>query len=446
MNKKILCIALSTLFLLNHCSFVDNSKIWTGDEEEIKRVAELEAESKIKTSKIYSTDDNFKEEIQINKRIFLDEPTNNKSWSMSKLNLQNSTGNLYLPSSNNRFLSKKVGKDRFNILQKIHSPIFFDNNILVADDSGFIKKINKKGSVYWKTNVYEKIYKKLPKNITFSLADNKIYAADNIGFIYVINYKTGNVIWKKNYGIPFKSNIKIFENKIFIINQDNTIFCINSTNGKTIWDVSTIDTFIKSQNLLGLAISKSGNLFALNTGGDVLKIDAHTGNVIWSMNSLTSLTEFGSDFFKSSDLVLNQNDLIFSSASSTYSLNANNGYINWMVKPTSSNTPIVVNNNVFLVTDFGYFVNLDRVTGQIIFSKNILKSLKKKKQKTEISGYVMGSNKIYVTTLNGYLIICTHLGEVESFKKIANSINTGPIVANGELYILTSKSKILGFN
>ena len=81
-----------------------------------------------------------------------------------------------------------------------------------------------------------------------SLIDDKIYAADNIGFVYVISYKTGNVIWKKNYGIPFKSNIKVYKNKIFIINQDNTILCINSDNGEVVWDVSTINTFIKSQN------------------------------------------------------------------------------------------------------------------------------------------------------------------------------------------------------
>ena len=99
----------------------------------------------------------------------------------------------------------------------------------------------------------------------------------------------------------------------------------------------------------------------------------------------------------------------------------------------------------FLVTDGGYFVNLDRATGKIVFSTNILKVLKKRARRTGISGYIMGSGKIYITTLNGYLIICSSTGKVESYKKIAKSINTAPIISNGELYILTSNSKILGF-
>ena len=49
----------------------------------------------------------------------------------------------------------------------------------------------------------------------------------------------------------------------------------------------------------------------------------------------------------------------------------------------------------------------------------------------------MGSGKIYITTLNGYLIICSaNSGEMISFKKIGNLITTSPIISNGSLYIL----------
>ena len=56
----------------------------------------------------------------------------------------------------------------------------------------------------------------------------------------------------------------------------------------------------------------------------------------------------------------------------------------------------------FLISDNGYYVNLDRNSGKIIWSTNILKILKKKKQMTQITGFIMGSGKIYATTLNGY--------------------------------------------
>ena len=58
----------------------------------------------------------------------------------------------------------------------------------------------------------------------------------------------------------------------------------------------------------------------------------------------------------------------------------------------------------------------------------------------------MGSDKLYITTLNGYLIICSAVsGNIESFKKIGNQLTIDPIISDGSLYILTADSKILGF-
>ena len=43
------------------------------------------------------------------------------------------------------------------------------------------------GKINWKKNIYKKIYKKIYKNLIFSIYQNNIYVADNIGFIYSID-------------------------------------------------------------------------------------------------------------------------------------------------------------------------------------------------------------------------------------------------------------------
>ena len=153
------------------------------------------------------------------------------------------------------------------------------------------------------------------------------------------------------------------------------------------------------------------------------------------------------DFFQSSEVVISKKDIIFSAASSIYSLNLDTGNINWDKTIRTTNTPIVDGNNIFLVTNNGFFINMDRISGKIIWSNNIFKNLKKRKRNTETTGFVMGSGKIYITTLNGYLIICSaNSGEMISFQKIGNLITAPPIISNGSLYILTEKPMILGFN
>jgi len=434
------------VFLLNHCSFDHKTGIWKGYEQEIKRVAKLEKENRIIKSKIFASSDEFSKEIASKKSVKLNTPQNYDAWTMANLNLQNSLGNLYLEGTRKKFLKKRVGKNKIDMMQKISPPLFFKNYIILSDDNGSIFKINKKGRKVWKVNIYKKIYKKLYKNLTFALYEDNIYVADNIGFVYLVNFITGEVVWKKNFGIPFKSRIKVYDNKIFIVDQDNRMLCLDSKDGSIIWDILTIKTFIKSIDLLGLAISEKGYLIFSNSAGDVIKANISNGGVQWSMNSLISKSTFDSDFFKTSDIVIDKEVVIFSNISSTFSLNLDSGYANWISKITSSHTPIIDGNNIFLITDNGYFVNLDKRNGKILWSTNIFKVLKKKLQKTYISGFILGSDKIYITTLNGYLITCSALtGKVENKKRIASSINSAPIIINGELYVLTAKSRILGF-
>ena len=450
MIKKIKYLILLLIFtLFTNCSFDNTTGIWSGNEEEKKRISELEKQEKKKIDvvKIYSQKNIYSKEISATKNVILTKPRKNSSWKMSGLNLQNFLGNIYLSNIDNNFLKKKIGKNKFSISKTISSPITFEHNIIFADDAGTIFSIDQRGKVNWKKNIYKKIYKKIYKNLTFSIDKDKIYVADNIGFIYVISVENGKLIWIKNHGIPIKSNVKVFDNKIFVINQDNRLFCLDAESGSKIWDVRSVSSFIKSQNFLALAISKEGDVIVLNSSGNLLKIKANNGAIYWSLNTTGSMLAHDTDFFKSSDIVISDNEIIFSALSSIFSFNLHNGYLNWKKNIDTKNTPIIDGNNIFLVSNNGYFINIDRKSGKIIWSTNILKVLKKKKQQTNIMGFVMGSGKIYAVSLNGYLIICSAVsGNVEYFKKIGDTITASPIINNGSLYILTENYQILGFN
>ena len=432
------------------CSFDNRTGIWSGDEREKVRVSELEKEQqkrKKQVVKIYSSKDFFSKEISTVKNVSLSEPKKNTSWEMSGFNLQNFTGNIYLSGIDNNFLKKKIGKNQFSISQIMTSPLVFNNDIFFADDTGTIFSINKRKKINWKKNIYKKIYKKIYKNLSFSIYKDKIYVADNIGFIYAINLESGKLVWIKSHGIPLKSNLKIFDNKIFVINQDNKLLCFDAETGSIIWSILSISSFIKSQGFLALAISNKGEVVILNSAGDLLKVNGNRGTVYWSLNTTGSMYVHDTDFFKSSDIVIKDDDIIFSTKLSIFSFNLNNGYLNWKENLGSKNTPIIDGDNVFLISDNGYFINIDKNSGKIIWSTNILKVLKKRKQKTKITGFIMGSGKIYATSLNGYLIISSAAsGQVERFKKIGDTITASPIISNGSLYVLTEESRILGFN
>ena len=165
------------------------------------------------------------------------------------------------------------------------------------------------------------------------------------------------------------------------------------------------------------------------------------------INTTPSAFAHDTDFFNSSSIVITENEIIFFAFNAIFSFNLDNGRNNWRERISSTITPIVDGDNIFFVSDDGFFVTLNRNSGEIIRSNNILKILKTRKQKTKITGFVMGSGKIYATTRNGFLIICSpSTGKVEGLKKIGGEINSSPIISDGSLFILTEKSKIFGLS
>ena len=448
MNKKKNVIFFLALILLVNCSFDTKTGIWTGVEDEVKRIIELEKEQlkRKNIKKIYSSKNIYYIEKALTGKIILSQPKKNLSWEMPGLNNQNFLGNIYLSSVDNKFLKKKIGKNKLSLSKTTIPPLIYKNNIFLSDDKGTIFCVDEYGDIIWKKNIYKKIYKKIHKNLTFAIYEDNIYVADNIGFIYAITSDSGKLIWIKNHGVPLKSKIKVFDNKIFLINQDNRLICFNAKNGSIIWNIRSASSFIKSQNFLSLALSKQGDVVASTTSGELLKVNSINGNIDWSLNTL-GISSAATDFFKSSDIVIINESIIFSNHQAIFSFNLNNGYTNWRTKVSSITTPIIDGKNIFFVTEYGYFVIISLDTGEIISSTNILTILKGSKQSTKITGFVMGSGKIYSVTQNGYLIVSSSTsGKVENYKKIGSPITSAPIINNGKLFIYTEKSRILGFN
>jgi len=447
-KKKNYLIYLLFFFLIQGCSFDNKTGIWSGSEDEQRKVLEIEREQnrKLEVVKIYSSKDFYSKEIIAKKKIQLSKPKKINSWMTSSLNNQNALGHIYLSGIDEKFFSEKFGKKKFPLSKILSQPLITNNKIIHADDSGTIYSFNTDGKKIWKKNIYKKFYKKIYKNLSYTIYKNKIYVADNLGFIYAMDLETGKLIWIKNHGIPIKSKLKIFNDKIFVINQENRLLSFSVKDGTKVWDVRSISSFIKSQNLLSLAISIDGSILMITSYGDLMKIDSSNGGILWSLNVLGSLLGSDTDFFQSSDIVLSDEDILLSTSSSIFSFNLIDGFLNWEKKIGSTNNPIVDKNKIFTLTDHGYLVAINQESGDIYFSTNILKILKEKRRKTKITGFVLGSEKIYATTLNGYLIVSSaNTGKVEKFKKIGGSISVPPIISKDSLYLITESNKIYGF-
>ena len=350
------------------------------------------------------------------------------------------------------FKSSKLSK----IQKNKTSPLYSKGRIISYDHKGtvFVYSTEEKRKIF-EYNFYQKQFKKFKKELFSLVEDEFIYIADNMGFIYAISMQTNKVVWAKNFGVPFRSNIKTLNNNLYLANEDNQLYSINKKNGDTNWVFSTKITNLKSNfknNILIDEINK--NIMFLNTSGELYSVSYVNKNINWIVNLKLLSNSQENELFESLPLVANNNKLILSSGRSIAGYDLRNQNKMWQKNFTVKTKTTVTKNNVFLLTDQDFLICLDVKSGNIIWSKNIFSQIKlnflkiNSKKVGKISSLLIANSNILLFSEKGYLITFNlKNGYLISLKKITKSgIAGSPIIVDGNIYLFDKRNILLKYN
>ncbi len=429
MNK--ICI-IALLLIFTSCSLDTKSGIWT-KEKKIK-------ETKKDIIRVLEKEKILINEINSNLRIKI------KLTKNSKIDLNFLTNNLGVLDFNKNV--KKSSKFKFS---KIKNFSYFEpeiahdgKNFIFFDDKANLLKFDDEFKSIWKKNFYSKQEIKSKPILTFAIENNFLVIADSIGKIYLVDTVSGKLIWSKINPNPFNSQIKIYKNKIYSIDINNVLRCFSLKDGKELWKFKSENTFLKSNKRNSLVVDND-TIFFNNSLGDITAINANDGKLVWQTPTQSSDIYENAFGLVMSDLVIDKGDIIFSNnRNEFYSINRNNGLLNWKQNINSSTRPVSYENLLFTFSNEGYFFILDKKTGKIVRSTDVFNSFKpKKRNKIKPIGFILGKEKIILSTNNGRLLIINiNDGRVDKILKIDNEKVSRPFVFNKSIILVKNNSVI----
>ena len=427
MNR--IAIIVISLFILNHCSFSENTRIWKNKEKE------LDIQKNIK--KVFSEDKKISTEFNQELKLDLTKiKTNNKI-----IDNKNDYG-----SQDYNGLINKIGSYKFSKLEDLDEfnfkPIFLNDGLIFFDKKGSIIRYNNNQKIVWKRNHYSKTEKKLKPKLNFVLDGENILVADSIAKYYSVNINSGKLNWSKNNTYPFNSEIKESKNKIFVIDYKNTLRCYNINNGSECWNLQTEDSFTISGSKFSLIIIDDMVVFS-NSIGDITAVNIDTGLIKWQLPTQSSNIINETYNFKISKLVSNGNSIFFSNNKSEfYSVDVKTGTTNWINDIDSNLTPIISNNLIFTVSNDGYLYVIEKNKGNIIRITDLYTNYKIKKRKNIVpAGFAIGNTKLYLTNTDGKMIIVDlSLGNIIDIEKVAGDFTSKPFIFNQSLFVLRNGS------
>jgi outer membrane protein assembly factor BamB len=451
---KILFFFLIILLTVS-CSFDNKSGIWN-DASKIstnnKEVKSIESNySNKRYEDIFIKDKLFNEEVSLSKNINpdIDAPVKIDKWQEQYGDKTNNISNV-LYRGNKTLLSKssRLSKVFFN-----NNIIFYKNNLISSDHNGkiFIYSLSLKKKIF-EYNFYKKKLKKFTKKLYLIADKDVLYIADNIGYLYAINLKNQTLIWAKNFGIPFRSNLKIIDEQILLASQDNVIYSVNKKTGENNWQFATSLTFLKSDFENNFVIDKDGqNIFFLNTSGELYAINNLNQRINWVINFKNSSLVGDVELFLSQPLVIKKNSIIISTENSILSYDLLDGTKNWSFPSGTILKPALTTNFTYIVTKNNLLICIDNKSGEVLWSTNAYKNLNQKKMKKKINIFYdlkIVNNEINLFSRNGYLLSFDYRdGAFNFIKKISkNGINSEIVFFKENMYLMNSKNRLLKFN
>ena len=330
-------------------------------------------------------------------------------------------------NSKNNFFEK-------NILYHNKKIIYVDDfsNLLIVDNNF---NLLKKYQIHPKSSFGK-------YSLKFSLASENgiMYIADNLGFVLAYDLNNFTLLWKINLNVPFFSNLVILNKDIFVTNSNGKLFSINKLTGKQNWSFETGTSSIKSYNAFKIAIYNDKLVFS-NDLGVLYCINLSTQSIAWSINIPESIKKTSGEFLKLSPLVLRNNFLYVASNYGKFiKVNLNTGEIIWSVDAISYTIPILNPSSAIIVDENGYILIIDINNGKVLYKNKLdelLKIKNKNLKKINFNNMFLASNKLYITTIDGYLfyIDVKNLENIK-YKKISESINSNILINDNNIFFL----------
>jgi len=426
-----LFLLILSIFILNHCSFNEKSRIWNKEKKTLENQKNIKKVFKEEKKIITGFNQNLKLDFSKLK-------TNNKI-----IDITNNYG-----SQNYNGLINRIGNYKFSKLKDVNQlnfkPLFLNNGLIFFDKKGSIIKYDDNKKILWKKNHYTKSEKKLGPTLNFALVGENLLVTDSIGKYYSVNVNTGELNWTQNSSYPFNSEIKNTKSQFFVIDYKNTLRCYNISDGSECWNLQTEDSFTISDSKFSLIVNNNIAIFN-NSIGDITATDINTGMIVWQLPTQSSNILNETYNFKNSKLVSDTKSIYFSNNKNEfYSIDIKTGTINWKNEINSNLTPIIIGNLILTVSIEGYLYVVEKNKGNVIRITDLYSNYKTKKRKNiKPTGFVIGKTKLYLSNTDGKIIVSDIvLGNVVDIIKVSGDFISQPFIYNQSLFVIRNGSII----
>ncbi|PZU11599.1 PQQ-like beta-propeller repeat protein [Sphingomonas sp.] len=385
-------------------------------------------------------------------QVTLPAATVNADWAQPGGNATKSMGHPALGLSPVRVWSAHIPKStpqrRFGA-----APVIANGHLYVMDAEGVVHAFSlDTGAQVWKQGFGGE--KKKDRGALFgggvTFDDGKLYAVNGLGDAVAMEAATGKQLWKVRPGGPLRGAPTVGLGNVYVVTQDNQIFALKTENGETAW---TDSATLEAAGVFGVAAPAlgRGTVVAGFSSGELSALRYENGRVIWqdqlARTSITTSVASISDI-DASPVIDSDRVYAIGEGGRMVAMDLLAGQRLWELNVGGGETPWIVGDWLFVVTDEAKLLCVSRATGKVRWMTQLERFRNKKKRENPIewSGPVLAGGRLWVVSDKGEIIgIQAVDGVIRDRLKGSGPFQLAPIVANNMLVTMDRKGTITAY-
>lgn len=376
----------------------------------------------------------------------------NTDWLQADMNAQHRLSNIKVGKDMKKQWSSGFGKGRSKREFLISKPLVKGNVVYTLDAAGLLSAFNlADGEELWSEKLLANnkyVSDTALKGVGLAIEGSALYITTGFGVVVAANIKDGSKIWENNLQTPLRIAPLIAGDKVFVQSVDNKFYALDKKSGEIQWD---FDIAMEDTTMVGGAVAAySPELDVVITGfsnGEIQAFAADFGSPLWSDLLVANRQAYSSTSLhtvKAAPVIDGETVYVLGSANVLAAIDIRSGTRKWEKELGGVNTPLLIDNTLYVVTNNNELVALNTETGDILWS--VVMDLGKKASDTRVFAPLMINSKIVVTTSKGHVLMYNPKnGQLSEDVDLDEDFNSEPIAANGYLLFVTDNAKLLAY-
>ena len=382
-------------------------------------------------------------------------PAVNADWGQSGGNAQKSMGHVALGDTLGLAWSRSIGEGSSESARLTAAPIVTGGKVFTIDTQAVVRSFEAaSGAPGWSTAVTgtegEVVDRAALYGGGLASGAGRLYATNGLGHVTALSPENGAIIWTAKPLGPLRGAPSFANGSVYVMTQDNQLAALDAATGATQWTAAAAMEIAGVFGAASPAVGR-GTVIAGYSSGELSAYRYENGRGVWQDNltrtristSVSSLSDIDAD------PVIDGNQVIaIGQGGRMVALDILSGQRMWELSIAGMSTPWVAGDWVFVVTDQGQALSINRTSGRVRWINQMPRFGNEKKRKDPIfyEGPVLAGGRLIFLGSNGAMIeIDPDSGAFLNQRSIGDAVTLQPVVANQTLYLITDSGQLQAY-